>query len=547
MKLMIENLLSTLKRNCWKIGATVCLATILSCEEDVIENRPQLSSDEIAFSVVSDSTWLATRAASSHAVTKKNAQFLGALGEDSLYISMVEEENKDLVLVEKTDSVDGRGASLIATSFNQFKLTAFLDVNNTYSEYMKNQEVTRNTSNGECTYSPQKYWPHDPTQFLHFFGYAQSKGTPYINPTFEVENADPKVYQGSFDYTLPTPNTTENKDAENQPDLVFAITPNQNKENGTVNLNFQHALSAVVFKIQNIPDAVTVNSISLSGVKEGGSCALQHTHTGINFTWNTESGGTGTYVQTFSGNNEFEADGQPHDITTTESDDCFMMIPHTFSDEAALHINISRTVNETTYEISLTKKLKDLTDKWDPNKKYTYTISLPEEVKVHVDDKVDATNKIKSDLVIKNTGLSPIYVRVAIIGNWVLEKTENGNTTYEVVADWRNTGTPANDDGVFNWGGTPPSTTTDIWRVGPDGYYYYSKEIAPGSTITDKLFESYTLTATAPVPNALLDLTIAVQAIQWNDLETPIDKEDGEDIYIWPSEIIEFLNGKRTN
>lgn len=533
---MIENLLSTLRKNSWLAGVMFCMAMIYSCEEDVVESRPQLSGDEIVFSVATDSTWQAMGTASSRAVTKENSYFFTSLGEDSLYISMVEEENHTPVFVAEADSVDSRGASLLSTSFEQFKLTAFLDVNNTYSEYMKNQLVEKVGIGWK--YSPIKYWPADKSQSIHFFGYAQSKGTPYIEPHFEVINANPKVYQGSFEYTLPS-HTDENQDAVNQPDVVFAITPNQN--NGTVDFDFQHALSAVVFKIQNIPDAVTVNSISFSAVKSGGECVLNLTDDGINFAWDTNESSTGTYVQTFD--IEYKSTSQPHEITDTDNEACFMMVPHTFSDVAALHITLTRTVDGTPYTVTLSKKLKELSPTWEPNKKYTYTLSLPEEVQVNVHDKVNPTNKIKFDLEIKNTGLSPIYVRAAIIGNWVLEKTDavTGKvTSYEVVADWQET------DGEFIWGegGEPTSYTTPVrhWLKGPDGFYYYKLELAPGESVPKNynLFDTYTLTANAPVANAVLDLTIAVQAIQGKDL---IKYKNSNEV--WPKEILQQLFPER--
>lgn len=533
---MIENLLSTLRKNSWLAGATFCMAIIYSCEEDVVESRPQLSGDEIVFSVATDSTWKAMDTASSRTMTKENSHFFTALGEDSLYISMVEEENHTPVFAEEADSVDSRGASLLSTTFNKFKLTAFLDVNNTYSEYMKNQLVEKDGTGWK--YSPIKYWPADKSQSIHFFGYAQSKETPAISPTFKVELGDSETYTGTFSYTL-SEHTDANEDAEAQPDLVFAITPNKDNTSGTVNLNFQHALSAVVFKIGNVPDNVTIKDISFTKVLSVGNCAMKLNGSNIDFTWTPTGTLDATYTQTF--NEDIDSENE---ISSISTETCFMMIPQTLTADALLAISMK--VNGRSY--ILEKKLTEVmtTPQWVANKKYTYIISLPDEVKVHVDDKVDeATEKIKSDLVIKNTGLSPIYVRAAIIGNWVTEKIVGTTTTYDVVADWLST------DGTFDWGGEEPnSATTPVrnWLKGPDGFYYYTKEIARGGAVpaTDKLFNTYTLTANSPVPDAVLDLTIAVQALRWDDIITPIGTEGGNNVYIWPSDIVTKLQEIKT-
>lgn len=533
---MIENLLSTLRKNSWLAGVTFCMAMIYSCEEDMVESRPQLSGDEIVFSVATDSTWQAMGTASSRAVTKDNSHFLTALGEDSLYISMVEEENHTPVFVAEADSVDSRGASLLSTSFDQFKLTAFLDVDNTYSEYMMNQVVTRNTSSGECSYSPVKYWPADKSQSIHFFGYAQSKETPAISPTFTVTPGATETYTGTFSYTLPE-HTDANKDAEAQSDLVFAITPNQNKESGTVNFDFQHALSAVVFKIGNVPDNVIVNTVTFENVYAAGDCEMK-LDGNVVFSWsNPTDVAKKSYSQTLTTTDPVQKD---QDISTVWDETCFMMVPQTLPQDAKLVISI--TVNGRPY--TLDKELKDIMTslKWEANKKYTYIISLPDEVKVNVDDDVDAAKKIKSGLEIKNTGLSPIYVRVAIIGNWKNETTE------QIVADWRNSGNSETDDGEFDWGGgvkvDPYNDTTPVrnWLKGSDGFYYYTKELARGKSVpdTDKLFDTYQLKVQSPpVPNAVLDLTIAVQAMRKEDLQ----KKDqyGNSLNIWPSEITTII------
>lgn len=532
---MIENLLSTLRKNSWLVGATFCMAIIYSCEEDVVESRPQLSGDEIVFSVATDSTWQAMGTASSRAVTKDNSHFLTALGEDSLYISMVEEENHTPVFVAEADSVDSRGASLLSTTFNKFKLTAFLDVNNTYSEYMKNQLVEKDGTGWK--YSPIKYWPADKSQSIHFFGYAQSKETPAISPTFKVELGDSETYTGIFSYTLPE-HTVANRDAEAQPDLVFAITPNKDNTSGTVNLNFQHALSAVVFKIGNVPNNVIVNTVTFKNVYAAGECEMKLDENVV-FSWSNPTGvAKKSFSQTLTTTGPVQKD---QEISKVSDETCFMMVPQTLPQDATLSIAI--TVNGRPY--TLDKELKEIMTslKWEANKKYTYIISLPDEVKVNVDDDVDAAQKIKSGLKIKNTGLSPIYVRVAIIGNWKNETTE------QIVADWRNSGNSETDDGEFDWNGSglkvePYNNTTPVrnWLKGSDGFYYYTQELARGESVpdTDKLFDTYQLKVQSPpVPNAVLDLTIAVQAMRKEDLQKK--GQDGKSLNIWPSEITTII------
>lgn len=539
---MIVKLYHMLKRNGWLMAVSLSLALAYSCQDEIEVSQRPVSGDEIAFSVFADSVW--TSVSRSAISSEGKPFFLTAVGEDSLYISVTESENDIFPFAENADSTDSRAASLLSRTLTAFKMTAFLEANGGFSEFMKNQAVSRDPSTGNCTYSPIKYWPQDQSQYVHFFGYAQTSGTesPSVTPHFEVTKVDGNnVYLGTFNnYQLPATDNVNEDDAIQQSDLIFAVTPQRNKGNGTVALNFKHALTAIVFKIKNVPANVRVDAISFTGLHSQGNCVMTGAGDDLSFTWTTtDVTPAGTYIQTFG--HTVTSSPDVNEISSTEDAKCFMMIPQTIPDDATLNVYV--TINGNTYDIPMTKKLKEISSQWLPNKKYTYIISLPDEVEVLVDDKVDeATEKIKSDLVIKNTGIAPIYVRAAIIGNWVVEKNKDGNTTYEVVAEWQST------DGTFNWGAgeepNTPITPVRNWLKGTDGFYYYTQEIARGDSIpsADKLFDTYTLTANAPLPDAVLDLTIAVQAVMWDDLRTPIGGK-----YIWPDEIVTKLNEIRNN
>ena len=529
---MIEKLYRMLIRNGWLVVASVALILVYSCQEEMEVSRQPITGDEILFAVTADSVWNSvSRSASTE---EEKLQFLCDIGEDSLYIGMIEEENDIFPFVDKADSTETRAASLLSESLTNFKLTAIL---NTNTGFMNNTLVTRDPSTGNCTYSPVKYWPNDLSQKIHFFGYAQTAGTAAVTPTFQItEEGGNPVYKGTFSYTLPDTDTSEKDDATRQPDLVFAVTPEQNKANNPVNLKFQHALAAVVFKIKNIPDNVVVNTIEFKGVNSTGTCTMKGAGDALSFTWASST--PKDYIQNFG--HEVTATPEINEMSSTANEKCFMMIPQEFSDEATLNIYI--TINGRTYAEPLSRKLNTISSAWLANKKYTYTISLPEEVEVFVDDDVDDAKKIKSGLEIKNTGLSPIYVRVAIIGNWKNETTE------QIVADWRNSGNSETDDGEFDWGGgvkvDPYNDTTPVrnWLKGPDGFYYYTQELARGKSVpdTDKLFDTYQLKVQSPpVPNAVLDLTIAVQAMRKEDLQ----KKDqyGYSLNIWPPEITTII------
>lgn len=128
---------------------------------------------------------------------------------------------------------------------------------------------------------------------------------------------------------------------------------------------------------------------------------------------------------------------------------------------------------------------------------------------------MDGIYPVKQNLQIKNTGIADAYVRVAITGSWVVDHaTAQGTAKHLIIADWKNSGDPT-DDGVFTWASSQPTketTNSNLWRLGPDGYYYYMKKTVPGETLKP-LFESYKLTASAPMSGAYLNLSILAQGV----------------------------------
>lgn len=174
---------------------------------------------------------------------------------------------------------------------------------------------------------------------------------------------------------------------------------------------------------------------------------------------------------------------------------------------------------------------------WKPNKKYTYVVSTPEEVKVEVTDEIvyQGDNPVKQNVEIKNTGLSAAWIRVAIVGAWMVDnKDDEGNIQQLIVAEWKTDG--EKPDGKFTWPSDEPKTATpnaNHWLKGNDGYYYYMQEVPRGKTL-EKLFTSYELTANAPMANAYLELSIMAQAV------LPADRD-----HIWPEEIVGKINGNQ--
>lgn len=121
--------------------------------------------------------------------------------------------------------------------------------------YIDGDHVTG--SNGSWTNeSGTRYWPETP---VDFYAYVNA-GTSY---KWSVD--------GAGKATAKFENFTVNNTVGSQVDLLYAVKTNQSKTNGTVNLNFRHALSQIVFQAKNTNANLYVEIAGVSVANVGGT------------------------------------------------------------------------------------------------------------------------------------------------------------------------------------------------------------------------------------------------------------------------------------
>lgn len=130
--------------------------------------------------------------------------------------------------------------------------------------YIDKDYVTGSKGNWTNT-SGTRYWPETPVDF-----YAHVNG----GDAYKWNNGSPK-FEGF----------TVNNTVGSQVDLLYAVKKNQSKTNGTVNLNFRHALSQIVFQAKNTNANLYVEIAGVSVVNVGGTNTftfpLKNTETNI--------------------------------------------------------------------------------------------------------------------------------------------------------------------------------------------------------------------------------------------------------------------------
>lgn len=457
------------------IAMCCCMALLLlSCQDDEIGGGA--GNGAISFQITDD--WKAS--------TRNDA----SLSSDSVehitpkQIPLLVDGQELSLTFDVKERVSTRGAILDNKNnlISSIYTTAIYEEGDGGRTYFKNAKITIDDNKGSSGY----FWP---IGNLSFMAYTWSKSNLQLPlPTFERAGG---VCKGSFSYTLPGVTTNPCKDATAQPDIILAITTGQSKANNpVVNLEFHHALSALLFKVGKMPENVVLNSISISGVYSSGACtAMLSDDQEIDFSWSfTGKQQNGTYTEDLSAQVPVAGESIGSEETI------FMMLPQEMGENTLLVLSFSINGREYTLE----KKFSEIISEWEADKQYVFTIGLPDEIKVEVSDEVDGV--VKKHVVIQNGGVATGYIRAAIVGYWV-------NNDGTVAAPWK-----PNEDGVFDWG----SSWDSYWVKGSDGFYYHKASVESGK-FTHPLFETYTLTASTAAGSThayqTLEISIMTQII----------------------------------
>ena len=311
---------------------------------------------------------------------------------------------------------------------------------------------------------------------------------------------------------------------------------------------------------------ITVTGISFTGLKNAGSCTVNPNATGSSpkVVWNSSAAEGNVISQAFTAENlvtysqegdengfaeSFFSSGTVQNVNDASASFTFWLIPQAFAgSEAVLRISYTMSGKAEYMDLALGDILKSVT--WGAGELRTYTIKL-DNVNVMIEDQVNipedgsatADNgyegSTKEDVTITNTGTTPVYIRVAIVGQWldsnnnpVFGFTDKLNQLYQVES-WYQDQFVKPDPGVqgkfvglpgYKGASTFKASEDDPtvgWQLCTDRYYYYTDVVYPDAT-TSELFESYTV---MQIPDAQLggipvdqrtmhfELEIAAQAV----------------------------------
>ena len=327
------------------LSGVMTLATILSvgCAE---EEPSMFTTERIVInctsSVIDASNSSGSRTRSALESTKIGSSVLTSKTGKKMYLSCTETPWP----VEKTTVT--RGGKVATATIGTVGISASVyPVANSYTSagcgsYFYKEAVTSGTPTNY-------YWP-TPDYRISFFGYS-----PYNNAAFTVQSAANATGAPTYAYTVPST-------ISNQLDIMTG----QDVDGGSsspVNMTLAHRCSAIHFSITNDrSDAITVNSISIEGVKYTGTLNGSSWTLGGSVNSSSTNPFTLTYVSSV-------AAGATVDITGTSN--IFMMLPQTLSSDTKLKVVVDDEEFET-----------DLSGTWQDGKEYTYTIAMSEDTAI---------------------------------------------------------------------------------------------------------------------------------------------------------------------
>ena len=502
--------------------AAVCALTASCIHTDDLGEDEKITKSDIAFVIGSG----ATKADDSDAIeTEVNRIPFTQIGDQQIFL----EERVTLLDGPVTKGTPAYTEN-IADLYGTFKAVAY---DEDVTEVLLDETTFEHRSDKKWAHKytgTDEPWVEDK---LHFFMHMPETMTGVKNLAYTSTTI-------KFDYDSRSLTT-----AESQKDLLFAkslIKESDYDAKEGAKVLFYHALTGVKFAIGNDDDDTVITSVQFEGLYSTGKCTITPYYGGwsgdpesnaesmsskkynsesgvasgsksydcVSWTFTSadydssykpyqefaSSGATADYKKgSYSFPDSFYAAGADDNLNTDNGTRTFWFIPQHLDESVKLTVTYTYKGTEYTQTLDFGKLAKgDNSDypTWKAGELRTYTIKATT-VGISITDKVNG--KVKSDVVITNSGTSDAWVRATIIANWC---DDEGN----ILAPW----TPDIDDEIdSNWE-----------YNSKDGFYYYKNAVPAGKESEDALFDSYTAPTTPTSPEGIdhLEMDIAVQALK---------------------------------
>ena len=350
-----------------------------ACGQDIVNNETM--TEALCFSVTTgDSMGLTTRSSKDPEDTTELLQplVLHAEGLDMpMYLhTYVRDRESSEETVTRSTPVNDAETFKDVNGTDGFGVTAFFP--NGKGNHIPAYSAVKPRSGGDVWVTdPLYYWPPVGNK-LRFFAFAPVSGASTGSATSTGSVTDLLVTDANASFRFKAPVRSGTNAAKSQPDLMFAtnLCDKAGSENGTVPMNFSHALSAIKFAIRDVVGG-TIESIAIKGVSGSGKCVYDFSTEG--FTWSDYGDERSSYSQAF----DYKVDGVTSSPSDASSDvvlndkmpeKTFMLVPQDIPADAEIEVIFKRDKDGRTFTMQGNINDNNVT-RWEPGKEYVYTIS----------------------------------------------------------------------------------------------------------------------------------------------------------------------------
>lgn len=425
-------------------------------------------------------------------------------GTDSLALYLSITDTIDLFLpIPQEDTTTTRG---IPITHDNLKLNCSGEIG--LDAFYQNKAFIKDVilfTDGNAHTPTTRYWPAEKDAKVDFWSYHpkdidDADNISIVNGTSPVLSL--KYSQKGMDNCLI--DVTEQKD-------LFLAYVNQGKEQGTVNLKYHHALSAIRFVAGKALEG-TIENIKLTDVCAGGILTYTPNET-PKLSWALDDSKS-TLDQDLSVKIDENLTGNPsQSITSDVVGTTFLLIPQTIGANT-LSVTYNRPGKGSIVYSALMPA-----GTWEMGKTYTYTLKLMDGLDIEASSgKVE--DKVIEGVEITNIDKKTCYVRALVMANWV---DEDGN-----IAALFN---PTEVDLKIASSNYERATEWNIYWSYDEltNMYYYKKPLHSTKKTEVKLFNKFT----NPITNAdglKLDFVVLVQAVEADAGKVSVKEAWGESI-----------------
>ena len=242
-------------------------------------------------------------------------------------------------------------------------LTTSPDLGSKTISYIDGDEFTKQTVEGQDIYMAQDsyLWPGSGTLTFNVLSNLPESGVVYNNTNNIIE---------SFTYTVPTSVAAQN-------DIVYAKSEKTGDHGQAVELQFEHIMAAVNFKVGDIAHG-TIKSITIKGVYNTGRYNFNNGQWAI---INQNESHKSDYSVKFNSNNSLTIDGNTVEGTfiNNQTDGIFMMVPQIVPEGATIEVVFAAP---NAADRTLTASIAG--DDWGKDIITNYTISIDEQYNLNI-------------------------------------------------------------------------------------------------------------------------------------------------------------------